>query len=55
VRESGWVSKRVSECVRKCVYGRGKEIDRKTDSLDTDSLDTQTEIKRERDWSEKNK
>ena len=38
--ESEWVSERVSECVRKC--GRGKEIDRKTDSLDT-----QTEIKRE--------
>ena len=34
--------KRATECVRKCVYGRGKEIDRKTDSLDT-----QTEIKRE--------
>jgi hypothetical protein len=42
VSESEWVSKRVSECVRKCVYGRGKEIDRKTGSLDT-----QTEIKRE--------
>ena len=39
--ESEWVSKRVSECVRKCVYGR-VEIDRKTGSLGT-----QTEIKRE--------
>ena len=41
--ESECVSKRVSECVRKCVYGRAKEIDRKTGSLDT-----QTEIKREK-------